>query len=137
MKKLFLLLFELGTGLSMQAQEDTWAQRAESFEQLYSLATDIGKETEKVTAQGSVVSVIKPNGTISLQQAFDKSKPNAKEIKAYKYSLLTSAGKTIPLDLKNSERVIESFYSKLLQLKEKMRENYDQDVEQILGDLFN
>ncbi|MBQ0733989.1 hypothetical protein [Aquimarina celericrescens] len=135
MKKLFLLAFVLCAGFSVQAQEDTWKQRAESFTQLYALASELNDVTENVVAQGSVVSVVKKDGTISIEQKLDPSKP--KEKKFYNYNLLTSTGKIVPLDLKNSERVIESFYSKLLQLKESLRVNYDQDVDKILGDLFN
>ncbi|GAA0713207.1 hypothetical protein GCM10009430_04650 [Aquimarina litoralis] len=135
MKKLMLLLFLVGAGVTTQAQQDTWAQRAESFTQLYSLATDLNKETDKVTAQGSVVSVVTGKGTISVEQVLDKSKPA--DLKAYKYNLLTSAGKMIPLDLKNSEEVIEGFHRKLLNVKEQMRQNHDKEVGDILDSLFN
>jgi len=135
MKKLFLLAFVLCAGLSVQAQPDDWQTRAQSFTQLYELASELNDVTDNVVAQGSVVSVVKKDGTISIQQKLDPSKP--KEKKFYKYTLLTSAGKSIPLNLQLSERVIESFYSKLLQLKESMRVNHGADVDAILGNLFD
>ncbi|AXT62105.1 hypothetical protein D1816_17650 [Aquimarina sp. AD10] len=135
MKKLFLLAFVLCAGLSVQAQEDTWRQQAASFTRLYELASELNDLTENVVAQGSVVSVVKKDGTISVEQKLDPSKP--KEKKFYKYNLLTSTGRKVPLDLANCELVIERFYSKLLQVKESMRVNHDQDVNKILGDLFN
>lgn len=134
MKKLFLLLLLIGAGLTTQAQADNWQQRFESFEQVYHLATELNKETEKITAQGSVVSVMTGSGTISLERKQDKSKPE--NVQAYKYNLLTSSGKQIPLNLENSEQVIESFHSKLLKLKEELRVNHDQEVDDILSKLF-
>lgn len=134
MKKLMLLLVMVGFGLTAQAQADNWVQRAESFTQLYSLATELNDLTDKVTAQGSVVSIATSKGTVSVEQKVDPSKP--KDKKHFLYSLLTSNGKTVPLDLQNSEKVIESFHLKLLQLKEKLRENHDADVENILNSLF-
>lgn len=134
MKKLVLLLCIISAGFTAQAQIDSWAQRSESYKELYHLATEIGKETDKVTALDRVVSIITTNGTISVKQERDTSKPES--VEHYKYKLLTSAGKTIPLDLKNSEAVIESFYRKLLHVKEELRKNYDADVENILDGLF-
>lgn len=135
MKKLFLLAFTLCAGLSVQAQADNWLQRAESFTELYELASELNDVTDNVVAQGSVVSVVKKDGTISIAQKLDPSKP--KEKKFYTYTLLTSTGKSVPLNLQLSERVIESFYSKLLQLKESMRVNHGADVDEILGSLFD
>ena len=134
MKKLFLLLFIVGTGLTMQAQED-WTKLTEVFDQVYGLATDLNQQTEKVTAQGSVISIVTGKGTISVERKQDKSKPEDK--KHFYYNLLTSNGKLIKLDKMNAERVIESFQSKLLKLKEELRVNQDADVENILKDLFN
>jgi len=134
MKKLFLLLLMVGAGLTTQAQED-WKNLPVIFEQVYSLATDLNAQTDKVTAQGSIISIVTGKGTISVEQKLDPKK--AKELKHYQYTLLTSSGKSIILDKMNSERVIETFQSKLLKLKEELRVNQDADVEQILGDLFN
>ncbi|MHA7056674.1 hypothetical protein ACWGOQ_0005600 [Aquimarina sp. M1] len=134
MKKLFLLLLMVGAGLTTQAQED-WKKLPVIFEQVYSLATDLNAQTEKVTAQGSVISIATGKGTISVEQKLDPKK--AKELKHYQYTLLTSSGKSILLDKMNAERVIETFQSKLLKLKEELRVNQDADVEKILGDLFN
>ncbi len=134
MKKLFLLLLMVGAGSTMQAQED-WAKMTEIFDQVYSLATDLNQQTEKVTAQGSVISIITGKGTISVERKQDKSKPEEK--KHFYYNLLTSNGKSIKLDKMNAERVIESFQSKLLKLKEELRVNQDADVENILKNLFN
>lgn len=134
MKKLFLLLFVLGAGLSIQAQED-WKDQQVIFDRVYSLATDLGEQTDKVTAHGNVISIITKKGTVSVQKKLDKSKP--KHLSHYDYTLLTSVGKKIPLDKMNSERVIETFQAKLLELKSTLAENQDADVESILGSLFN
>ncbi len=134
MKKLFLLLLMVGAGLTSQAQED-WTKMTEIFDQVYSLATDLNEQTSKVTAQGSVISIATGKGTISVERKLDPKK--AKELKHYRYNLLTSAGKVVALDKMNAERVIETFQAKLLKLKEELRVNQDADVEKILGDLFN
>jgi len=134
MKKLMLLLLLVGAGLTTQAQED-WSQMTEVFDQVYSLATDLNEQTDKVTAHGSVISIITGKGTISVERKLDPKK--AKELKHYYYNLLTSSGKSIRLDKMNSERVIETFQAKLLKLKEELRVNQDADVEEILGNLFD
>lgn len=133
MKKLFLLLFMLGITATSQAQED-WRVLTEVFDKVYSLATDLGEQTDKVTAHGNVISVITSNGTISVQKKLDKSVP--KHLEHYRYTLLTSSGKSILLDKMNSERVIETFQAKLLELKTTLAENQDADVEKILDSLF-
>jgi len=134
MKKLFLLLLMVGAGFTSQAQED-WTKMTEVFDQVYSLATDLNAQTEKVTAQGSVISIVTGKGTVSVERKLDPKK--AKELKHYKYNLLTSAGKVVVLDKMNAERVIETFQAKLLKLKEELRVNQDADVENILNSLFN
>ncbi len=134
MKKLFLLAFVLCAGLSTQAQED-WTKLTEVFDQVYSLATDLGEQTEKVVAHGNVISIITAKGTVSVQKKLDKSKP--KHLQHYEYTLLTSVGKKIPLDKMNAERVIETFQAKLMELKTSLAENQDADVENILNSLFN
>ncbi|WP_299221500.1 hypothetical protein [uncultured Aquimarina sp.] len=133
MKKLFLLLLMVGAGLTSQAQED-WTKMTEIFDQVYSLATDLNVQTDKVTAQGSVISIVTGKGTVSVERKLDPKK--AKELKHYQYNLLTSAGKVVVLDKMNAERVIETFQSKLLKLKEELRVNQDADVEDILKSLF-
>ncbi|WP_271784698.1 hypothetical protein [Aquimarina algiphila] len=134
MKKLFLLALVLCAGLSVQAQED-WKDQQLIFDRVYSLATDLGEQTEKVTAHGNVISIITSKGTVSVQKKLDPSKP--KNLGHYQYVLLTSAGKQIPLDKMNSERVIETFQAKLLELKTTLAENQDANVEEILNSLFN
>ena len=133
MKKLMLLLFLVGAGFTSQAQEN-WTKLTEVFDQVYSLATDLNAQTEKVTAQGSVISIVTGKGTVSVERKLDPKK--AKELKHYKYNLLTSAGKVVQLDKMNAERVIETFQAKLLKLKEELRVNQDADVENILNSLF-
>lgn len=133
MKKLFLLLLMVGTGLTTQAQED-WTKLTGIFDQVYTLATDLNAQTDKVTAQGSVISIATGKGTISVERKIDKTKQA--EVKHFYYNLLTSNGKAIRLDKMNAERVIETFQAKLLKLKEELRVNQDADVEQILGNLF-
>ena len=134
MKKLFLLLFILGASVTSQAQED-WRVLTDVFDKVYTLATDLGEQTEKVTAHGNVISVITGKGTISVQKKLDTSVP--KHLNHYQYHLLTTAGKNIKLDKMNAERVIETFQAKLLKLKTSLAENQDADVEGILKDLFN
>ncbi|WP_024768340.1 hypothetical protein [Aquimarina macrocephali] len=134
MKKLFLLAFVLCAGLSLQAQED-WKTQKVVFDRVYSLATDLGEQTDKVAAAGNVISVITGKGTISVQKKLDPSKP--KHLNHFEYHLLTTAGKDILLDKMNAERVIETFHAKLLKLKTSLAENQDVDVENILKDLFN
>ncbi|MDY8135250.1 hypothetical protein [Aquimarina sp. 2201CG5-10] len=134
MKKLFLLLFVLGAGLSVQAQKN-WDELPKDFEELYSLATDLNDMTDKVVANKSVISIITANGTVSVEQRLDKSKPA--ELKHYEYHLLTTAGKDILLQKMNAKRVLEKFHLKLLQLKEVLAENQDADVEKALEGLFN
>lgn len=134
MKKLFLLAFVLFAGLTAQAQED-WKDQKIIFDRVYSLATDLGEQTDKVAAAGNVISVITAKGTISVQKKLDPSKP--KNLNHYEYHLLTTTGKDILLDKMNAERVIETFQAKLLKLKTSLAENQDADVESILKDLFN
>lgn len=134
MKKIFLLLFMIGFGLTTQAQDD-WKKLPEIYKDIYSLATELHKETDKVTAQSSIISIGTNKGTVSLEERLDKSKPA--ELKYYQYYLLTSEGKEIHLQKMNAKRVLESFQMKLLQVKDQLRENQDGDVEDILNDLFN
>ncbi len=133
MKKLFLLAFVLCAGLSTQAQED-WTKLTEVFDQVYSLATDLGEQTDKVVANGNVISIVTAKGTVSVKKKLDKSKPQ--HLRHYEYTLMTSAGKLIPLDKMNAERVIETFQAKLTELKTSLAENQDADVEKILNSLF-
>ncbi|GAA4275278.1 hypothetical protein [Aquimarina mytili] len=134
MKKLFLLLFVLGASVTSQAQED-WSKQKEIFDRVYSLATDLGEQTDKVTAAGNVISIITSKGAVSVQKKLDKSKP--KHLNHFEYHLLTTNGKDILLDKMNSERVIETFQAKLLELKTTLAENQDADVQNILDSLFN
>ncbi|WP_271765585.1 hypothetical protein [Aquimarina algiphila] len=124
----------LGATVTSQAQED-WTKLTEVFDQVYSLATDLSEQTEKVTAAGNVISIITGKGTVSVQKKLDKSKP--KHLNHYQYFLLTTTGKNIPLDKMNAERVVETFQAKLLELKTTLAENQDADVSKILDSLFN
>ncbi len=133
MKKLFLLLFLLGIGLVSQAQEE-WTTLDEVQKQVYHLAKELNKETDKVVAQGNVISITTGKGTVSVEKKLDKSKPEEKQ--HFYYNLLTANGKVIRLDKMNAERVLESFQSKLLKLKIELRENQDVEVESILNSLF-
>ncbi len=134
MKKLFLLVFMLGVSVTSQAQED-WSKLTEVFDLVYSLATDLSEQTDKVTAASNVISIITGKGTVSVQKKLDKSKP--KHLTHYQYHLLTTTGKDILLDKMNAERVIETFQAKLLELKTTLAENQDADVSKILDSLFN
>lgn len=137
MKKLFLLLLMVGAGFTSQAQingKDTdWSTLKEEQEKLYSLATDISEMTDKVVAQDNTISFLLKSGTVSLETKKDNSK--AKE--AYKYTLLTSQGKSIALAKGTASDVIDSFRSKLLILKEKLKTNNAEEVDNILKGLFN
>ncbi|UZO82152.1 hypothetical protein NBT05_06680 [Aquimarina sp. ERC-38] len=134
MKKTFLLLFMIGFGFTIQAQED-WKKLPEIYKDIYGLATELNRETDKVTAQSSIISIATDKGTVSLEERLDKTKPA--ELKFYQYYLLTSEGKQIHLQKMNAKRVLESFQVKLLQVKDQLRENQDGDVEDILNSLFN
>lgn len=134
MKKVMLLLLVVGFGLTTQAQED-WKKLPEIYKDIYSIATELNKETDKVTAQSSIISIATSKGMVSLEERKDTSKPA--ELNHYQYYLLTSEGKEIQLQKMNAKRVLESFQVKLLQLKDKLRENQDEDVENILNSLFN
>ena len=118
----------------MNAQYD-WKELPSIFSEVYKLAEELNEKTDKVVANGDIISVTTNNGTISVQQELDKSvKP---ELKHYQYKLITTNGKNILLDKMNSKRVIESFQAKLLTLREQLRVNQDADVESILKDLFS
>ncbi|WP_378179572.1 hypothetical protein [Aquimarina sp. SS2-1] len=138
MKKLFLLLFMVGAGLTATAQvpngKDTdWSQLYEEQKELYALASDISEITDKVTAQDNIISFVLKSGTISLETKKDNSK--AKEF--YKYTLLTSSGKQIQLTKETASDVIDSFRSKLLILKEQLKANNGKEVDSILSELFS
>lgn len=135
MKKLFLLLLMVGAGLTTQAQKDWKELETKVFPDIYHLATELGKQTDKVVAQGSVISITTSKGTVSLEQRRDKSKPE--NVKHYEYFLLASNGKQIPLKQMNAHRTLERFQLKLLQLKERLSVDQDKDVEEILDSLFN
>ncbi|AXT57052.1 hypothetical protein D1815_15345 [Aquimarina sp. AD1] len=134
MKKLFLLLLMVGAGLTTQAQK-TWEQLGtEVFPDIYHVATELGKQTDKVVAKGSAISITTSKGTVTLEQRRDKTKPE--NIKHYEYFLLSSTGKEIPLRQMNAHRTLEKFQLKLLQLKESLAENQDKNVEELLDSLF-
>ncbi|MFC5047936.1 hypothetical protein ACFSTE_00820 [Aquimarina hainanensis] len=130
MKKIFLFCFVFTLGLTSQAQEN-WSTLMEVFDQVYSVATDVGKETDKVIAKGNVISIVKENGTVSLQKKRDKSVP----IEFYEYVLVTTTGKEIKLDKMQSEKVIEKFQVVLQRVKESLKENNSKEVESILNSL--
>ncbi len=132
MKKLFLLLFILGAGLSVQAQKD-WSVLAEIFdEELYPLAKDVSEMTSQVIANGNIVSIIKKNGTTSIQKKQDTSVP----VKYFDYSLLTSTGRKIPLkDPMQAHKVIHKFLDVLRRVKENSKENNDDEIRKILEGL--
>ena len=134
MKKLFLLLLVVGAGLTAEAQKDWKELETKVFPDIYHLATELNKQTDKVIAQGSMISITTSKGTVSLEQRRDKTKPE--NVKHYEYFLLASSGKEIALKQMNAHRTLERFQLKLLQLKEQLAENQDKDVEEILEGLF-
>lgn len=130
MKKLFLLLFMLGAGLTTQAQED-WTVLSSVFDDVYSLATDVGKETDKVIAHGNVISIVKSTGTTSIQKKRDKSIP----VEFYDYTLLTSTGRQITLTKMDTEKVIEKFQKVLTRIKISLKEDNTREIQSILNSL--
>ncbi len=130
MKKLALLLLVLCSGLATQAQED-WTILSEQYDTLYSLATEVGKETDKVIAHGNVISIVKNTGTTSVQKKRDNSVP----VEFYDYQLLTSTGRQIPLDKMNTEKVIEKFQNVLVKVKASLKNDQRDEVEGILNSL--
>ncbi|WP_062053911.1 hypothetical protein [Aquimarina longa] len=134
MKKLFLLLFVLGAGLTAQAQPSDnsgqdWAESNAQFTDLYSLATEISKKTDKVIANGNVISIVKENGTTSFQRKRDTSVP----VEFYDFILLTSTGRRIPLNKGQTEKVIEKFQNVL----NKVKESLDKDNTKAIDDILN
>ncbi|MEW7289788.1 hypothetical protein [Aquimarina sp. 2304DJ70-9] len=134
MKKLFLLLFVLGAGLSTQAQAtdnlgQDWAESIEQYTELYSLATEISKRTDKVIANGNIISIIKDNGTTSFQRKRDQSVP----VEFYDFILLTSTGRKIPLNKGQTEKVIEKFDVVL----KKVKASIDVDNTKAIDDILN
>ncbi|WP_299182496.1 hypothetical protein [uncultured Aquimarina sp.] len=124
----------VGAGLTSQAQQSWKDLETKVFPDIYHLATEIGKQTDKVVAKGSAISITTSKGTVSLEQRRDKTKPE--NVKHYEYFLLASSGKEIPLRQMNAHRTLEKFQLKLLQLKEQLAESQDDDVERLLESLF-
>lgn len=132
MKKLFLLLFVLGAGLSVQAQV-TWAEMSKIYdEELYPLAKDVAEMTDKVIANGNVVSIVKDTGTTSIQKKKDNSVP----VDYYDYFLLTSAGRKIgPLEAMQAHKVVHKFLDVLKRVKENASQDNTREIEAILNSL--
>ncbi|WP_108867696.1 hypothetical protein [Aquimarina aquimarini] len=133
MKKLFLLLFMLGAGLSTQAQTQNWeGLHILHKDELYPLAKDISELTDKVIANGNVISIVKDNGTTSLVKELDKSVP----IEFYNYKLLTSTGRELKLDdLMMANKVVNKFFDVLRRVKENESADTKQEIEDILNSL--
>ena len=134
MKKLFLLLFVLGTGLSMQAQQYDSKELSNLFsDELYPLAKEISEYTDKVIAYGNVVSIVKKTGTTALA----KKKLEGISVEAYSFSLITSTGKEISLnnDMLLANKVVNKFFDVLRRVKENMKEDNREEVENILNSL--
>ncbi|MEW7280706.1 hypothetical protein ABW636_19115 [Aquimarina sp. 2201CG1-2-11] len=133
MKKLFLLLFVLGTGLSMQAQTHDWGSLAQLHkDELYPLAKDVADITDKVMAHGNMISIIKSTGTVSLKLEIDKSV----SVDVYTFRLLTSTGKSIKLtDQLTANKVVNKFFDVLRRVKENSQSDQKQEVEDILDSL--
>ena len=132
MKKLFLLLFMLGTGLSVQAQQHNWKELDQLHEEeLYPLAKHVAGVTDKVVANGNVISIVKDNGTTSFVKERDKNMP----IEYYNYKLLTANGRSIPLDLMMTNKVMNKFFDVLRRVKNNAKENNAEDIRKILNSL--
>ncbi|WP_025664539.1 MULTISPECIES: hypothetical protein [Aquimarina] len=132
MKKLFLLLFVLGAGLSTQAQV-TWEEMSKIYdEELYPLAKDVSEMTDKVIANGNVVSIVKDTGTTSVQKIQDKSVP----VKYFDYYLLTANGRKIgPLEAMQAHKVVHKFLDVLKRVKENASQDNTKEIENILNSL--
>ncbi len=134
MKKLFLLAFVLCAGLSVHAQQYNSKELSELFsDELYPLAKDISEYTDKVIAHGNVISIVKKTGTTSLA----KKKIEGISVEAYTFSLLTSTGREINLsnDQLLANKVVNKFFDVLRRVKESMKEDNRQEVEDILNAL--
>ncbi len=136
MKKLFLLAFVLCAGFSVQAQAtdnsgQDWSESIAQYTDIYSLATEIGKRTDKVIANGNVISIVKDNGTTSFQRKRDMSVP----VEFYDFILLTSNGRRIPLNKGQTEKVIEKFQVVLKKVKESLDVDNTKDIDNILNTL--
>ncbi len=133
MKKLFLLLFVLGAGLSVQAQTHNWAELSKLYDdELYPLAKDVADITDNVIANGNVISIVKSTGTTSLVKELDKSVP----IKFYNYKLLTSTGRELKLsDPLMANKVVDKFFDVLRRVKESSKSNDEKAIRDILESL--
>ena len=135
MKKLFLLLLMVVTGLTANAQAYSDAEINEKFvTDLYQLATEVSEMTDQVTAQGGIISIHKSAGTVSLARERDKSLPV--NIEHYKFKLLISNGKSIELeDGLTLNKVVDKFYDVLRQVKETSKEDNKELIRNILNGL--
>ncbi|WP_438710765.1 hypothetical protein ACSTS3_18930 [Aquimarina muelleri] len=133
MKKLFLLAFVLCAGLTSQAQTHSWQELHELHEnELYPLAKDVAEITDKVIANGNVISIVKSTGTTSLVKELDKTVP----IKFYNYKLLTSAGRQLALtDPLMANKVIDKFFDVLRRVKESSKSDNKKEIYEILESL--
>ena len=133
MKKLFLLLFVLGAGVSMNAQQHDWTDLAKIFdEELYPLAKDVMEITDKVVANNNVISIVKSSGTTSLV----KERANDVPVEFYNYKLLTSTGRELKMtDKLMANKVINKFFEVLQRVKESAKEDNNADIAKILESL--
>ncbi len=130
MKKLFLLLCIFASSLTIQAQED-WSELSVMYDEVYHLATEISKESDKVKAHGNVITIVKNAGVTSIQKKRDKSVP----VEFYDYKLITSTGRQIPLDKAFTEKVLSKFKTVLLRVKQTLKEDNSKEIESILESL--
>ncbi|WP_109302225.1 hypothetical protein [Aquimarina sp. AU474] len=133
MKKLFLLAFVLCAGLSVQAQSKSWAELHRLHaDELYPLAKDVADITDRVIANGNVISIVKSTGTTSLVKELDKSVP----IEYYNYKLLTSTGRELKLtDPLMANKVVDKFFDVLRRVKENAKTNNEAEIRAILDEL--
>ncbi|SHI99469.1 hypothetical protein [Aquimarina spongiae] len=133
MKKLFLLAFVLCAGLSVQAQQYSWQELHELHrDELYPLAKDVSEITDKVIANGNVISIVKSTGTTSLVKELDKSVP----IEFYNYKLLTSTGRELKLtDPLMANKVVDKFFDVLRRVKDNAETSNEAEIRAILDGL--
>lgn len=130
MKKLFLLLCIFVGSFAVQAQED-WTELSVMYDEVYHLATEISKESDKVKAHGNVITIVKSTGATSIQKKRDKSVP----VEFYDYKLITSTGRQIPLDKVFTEKVLGKFKTVLNKVKQTLKEDNSKEIESILESL--
>lgn len=131
MKKIIVLLAVVFGMQFVGAQED-YKSLDEMQKRLYSLASKIAKQTDKVEAHGNVISLVKSSGIVSFKKERD---PKYVDIAFYKYTLVASSGREIPLNKELTEDVILKFQNVLKKVEQSLIMDASKDVGDILDSL--